>query len=68
MGNASLMFYSLQNIFTVIISFGSQNRLWWRPSGYCGFFAEKPPLIEVLSLARTGLAKSSGEKARLHAS
>lgn len=30
MGNASLMFYHLQNIFTVIISFGSQNGLWWR--------------------------------------
>lgn len=31
MGNAGLMFYCLQNIFTVIISLDAQNGFWWRP-------------------------------------
>lgn len=53
MGNASLMFQHLQNIFTVIILFDSQNGPWWRQSGYYCFIVEKPWFIEALSLARS---------------
>lgn len=62
MGNASLMLYRLQNIFTVIISFGSQNRLWWRQSDYYGFIVEKPQSAKVLSWARMGWPKAAARE------
>ena len=59
MGKVGLMVYCLQNIFTVIISFDSQNGFWWRQSDYYGFIMEKPQFIEVPSLARTRWAKAT---------